>query len=194
MKNIFVLLLTTALFAFGACKKEGPAGPAGKDGENGNANITGKKFMTMASTWKYPGHYALDYGNNQVKLHFSKYITMEAPEITKDVIDNGLVLVYMIPKGVHNWMPLPLSFQAASPSDVVHNFAYEYRQGTLTVHYYWTANTTGKQVPDGLETTLMPFYNFRYVVASGVMMDKMKASGVNTQDPVAVEQILSRGL
>lgn len=192
MKNTIVLLLTTAFITLNACKKEGPAGPAGKDGKNGNANVTGKKIMTMASTWKYPGHYALDYGNNQVKLHFSKYITIEVPEITKDVIDNGFVLMYMIPKGVHNWMPLPLSFQAAAPSDVVHNFAYEYRQGTLTIHYYWTPNSTGKGVPDGLETTLMPFYNFRYVVASGVMSDKMKAAGVDTQDPVAVELALSR--
>lgn len=192
MKNTIALLSTAILISLCACKKEGPAGPAGQDGKDGNANVSAKKFTTMASSWKYPGHYALDYGNNQVKLHFSKYITMEAPEITKDVIDNGFVLVYMIPKGVHNWMPLPLSFQAASPSDVVHNFAYEYRQGTLTIHYYWTANTTGKLVPDGLETTLMPFYNFRYVVASGVEMSKMKAIGVDVNDPLAVERSLGR--
>lgn len=196
MKKIFALLFTSALaVTMFSCKKEGPAGPAGingtngVDGKDGNANVMSIKFTLTGAQWDYPGHYAIDYGNNQVALQFSRTHSKDIPEITKDVIDNGLVLVYMIPKGVHNYMPLPLTAYVPN-TDINHNFTYEFRQGNIRLHYYWTANSKGTVVPNTLETSLMPFYQFKVVIMTGPASSTLKKSGVNLKDPVAVEKVL----
>lgn len=171
MKNISAMLLAVILLTLGSCKKQGPPGPAGKDGadgKDGNANIKTRSFTLMGSQWDYPGHYVANYGNNQIALHFSRTHAVDMPEITKAVVDHGMVQVYMTPHNIHNWVPLPFTTHVKD-TDLNHHFTYEFRQGSVRLHYFWTANSKGTVVPNTLETYLMPFYKFRIVVAEGTV-------------------------
>jgi len=81
MKKITLLTLATFLFISltTGCTKEGPEGPAGKDG---NANVKSIEFTIYSHEWVYESQ-----GNF--------YLTAKLlPEIDQDVADNGAVLLY----------------------------------------------------------------------------------------------------
>jgi hypothetical protein len=82
MKKLQVLLGIALLgvFAFSGCTKEGPAGPAGTNGVNGNANVIGTNSV-FVSNWTLSG---------------TSYIaSITVPDITPDVVNYGLVEVYI---------------------------------------------------------------------------------------------------
>lgn len=67
---------------------QGPAGPAGQDGADGNANVTSVIINNVNLT----------AGQN----------TINVPELTRDIANNGLVQVY-IQGGEDVWLALPLT-------------------------------------------------------------------------------------
>ncbi len=90
--QIAALLLFFATFS--ACKKEGPAGPAGKDG---NANVKSQTFTVGSWNYSAPSYYAdISYG-----------------AITQDIINSGAVLVY-VSNGSGGYSQLPLTYYTSS--------------------------------------------------------------------------------
>ncbi len=85
-----------AMFAFACgllftnCKKEGPQGPTGKDGTNGNANVVSSSITS--SNWVYNAP--------------SWEINFTYGAVTQDIIDNGAVLVYMKVGTAYNQIPI----------------------------------------------------------------------------------------
>jgi len=101
MKTIkFLNYATFVLFlglAISSCEgPEGPAGPAGTDGTDGNANVISSDWF--AATWTVPST--------------SAAFTHTAPEITQDVLDTGVIMVYMKTSG--HVYALPISFMGDS--------------------------------------------------------------------------------
>jgi len=89
--TVFVLSLCFLIIVM-SC--EGPTGPAGADGIDGNANVKTETFRVYSHEWgsDYP-FYGVDKSSNI---------------LSKDIIDNGAALLYWeIGDGM--WMALPLS-------------------------------------------------------------------------------------
>lgn len=89
IKTITSLVLLVTMTIFSSCKKEGPAGPAGEDG---NANVVSSTITS--SSWAYTAP--------------SWAITFTYPAITQEIINSGAVLVYI--KVGNNYNQLPLTF------------------------------------------------------------------------------------
>jgi len=84
-----------SLATLNSCKK-GDTGPAGKDGVDGNANVTSLIVTISSSQWTF--------SNNEYDA------TISVPAITQSIITSGTVQVFCSPDGA-NWLALPFSFQ-----------------------------------------------------------------------------------
>ena len=98
-KKLLSRLLMASLLMFGtACKKNipGPAGEPGKNGANGNTNLSFSTVITMRSnSWE-----SRERGD-ETYWHSKLYI----PEITSLVLRNGDIKVYAMNGG--DWFALP---------------------------------------------------------------------------------------
>jgi hypothetical protein len=107
-----LLVVTTLL---GACKKkevEGPAGPAGADG---NANVKSATFSTVAADWTGDGVEGYS-------------ITLSTPIITADIVATGAVMCYMDISGTTYALPYSYLYNGFS-----RHMLYTYETGAITV-------------------------------------------------------------
>jgi hypothetical protein len=120
------LFLFAFLLSFSACTIEngpGPAGPAGPPGPAGNANVVSTEQIVL-NTWIY---------NNQQNWYAAN---INVPEITADVLNTGLVMVYQQLNGGANpvWIPLPDTYGNLTTN-------YDFYRGGLTVYRFNVDNT-----------------------------------------------------
>ena len=128
MKNVilttkFVLLALVMVFAFscaedGAVGPQGPAGQNGADGQDGTNGIDGQdgNANVLASDWFKPSSYTLSTGFGGINLLDHDEA---ATEITQDIIDTGVVLVYG--KLQYNTIIWPLNQVALMPITLTYN-------------------------------------------------------------------------
>jgi hypothetical protein len=114
MKTKFYMFAALiALVTFSGCKKEGPPGPAGEDG---NANV--QSSAITFSNW---------YWNNSAYYDCSDF-TWGA--ITNDIANTGGVFIYLS-NGAGGWVPLPRTvYPSTSYSQ---SQRYVYSTGAFTV-------------------------------------------------------------
>lgn len=144
------LLLFALILSFSACTIEnspgpagppgppgpaggpiGPQGPAGPQGATGNANVIGTEPIVL-NTWFY---------NSQQNWYASD---INVPEITNEVLNTGLVMVYQRLVSGPNaiWIPLPDTYNNVTTN-------YDFYQGGLTV-YSFNVNNTIPIAPTGM--------------------------------------------
>lgn len=119
--------LLAALVALPAC--EGPTGPQGDPGADGNANVTTISLDDADVTWTegdYLGRTANEY-------------TFNPPEVTQDVVDHGTVLGYFNLFG-ETWHPMPWTWENGDGSSRQHiTFTYDVEE--ITLYAYQTSGT-----------------------------------------------------
>jgi len=117
------LWAASMFLVFSACTgSDGPAGPPGVP------NMTSKKFNGVALTWT---------DKVIVSTNF-KVATLSIPEITQDVIDRGLVMVYAeLPGEGATWSALPYSYRAAGP---VYSYGFVIDPGTVELRFHRSDN------------------------------------------------------
>lgn len=82
------ILVAVSIITFSGCGKEGPMGPAGASGLDGNANVIASEWITPLSWSGQSGDWFFDVTNS---------------EITADVVEGGVVLAYMsVPGDLYN--------------------------------------------------------------------------------------------
>jgi hypothetical protein len=117
------LLLFIFLLSFTACTiNESPV--PGPQGPPGNANVISTEPIVL-NTWFY---------NSQFNWYAS---SINMPEITADVVNSGVVMVYrQLTTGQNpSWIPLPDTY-----ANVTTNF--DFSIGNLTVYSFRVNNTT----------------------------------------------------
>ncbi len=121
-KITLVMFLLIAL-TFNACKKpkDGEDGPQGLQGPAGNANVQGSQ--------PYSATFITSNGN----LY---YVNINAPLLTQDILDKGVVMVYT--GGVGDWWPLPLTA----------NITTTYFNIKLNLVTIYIRNTDGSTTPN----------------------------------------------
>ena len=103
-------LLSIAIFAtlFTSCLRvEGPRGPQGPPGQDGNANIWSITYLAEEGDW-------FDVGTPGEDEYFLA-LDLDVPEITQDIVDNGVVLVYYREDEQSAWIALPYTFISHNP-------------------------------------------------------------------------------
>ena len=117
--SISFLITTTALLWTG-CGKEGPQGPAGYDG---NANV-------ISSIWYKPSVWTYDNTSQEY------YFDVTNSEITKDIVENGVVLAYMSSSADHpanSVRPLPSYAMGCDWNFLIHTYgSIEFTSNALT--------------------------------------------------------------
>jgi hypothetical protein len=94
MKKLFSLTIILGLLVgLMSCTKEGPAGPAGKNGTDGNANVTTYLF-TDSATISWTGEY--------INLHYDSIFNLNDSTIRSSVI-----LVYYQSQQFQTWYAVP---------------------------------------------------------------------------------------
>lgn len=153
-----VILMAVTVLALGSCKKGdiGPEGPQGIQGEKGdkgdkgakgntgNANVKSRTFLPANITWR------------QTTLFSTNYVTasLSVPEITADIIANGMVMVYGGFFWGDPWSALPISYFESGRTV---NFSYGIKSGSVTLRMHYSSNA----VPTA------PGIQFRVVVVEG---------------------------
>lgn len=127
------LLSVMALFTAVACQgprgPEGPSGQDGRDGQDGNANVISINYFVGEENWYDVG----TPGEND----FFLAADLDVPEITQDIYDNGLVLVYYRANDDEPWIALPYTFISHEPSyveklDMIYNVSFVGLQSQAT--------------------------------------------------------------
>lgn len=150
IKSILAICTVTLLLA--SCAKDGetgPQGPAGQNGADGNANVSSQTIKVSSSDWVL-------YNNTLGGLDWvaQKYV----PQITSDIISNGMVMVYMrqtYSGGGYYYVALPFSWVINTNS--MRTYGFSISEGTLNIHVEDTDNSLG-----GLGT-----YYFKVVTVDG---------------------------
>jgi hypothetical protein len=90
------LLIGLSAFVWTSCVKEGPIGPQGPAGVDGNANV-------IASPWYTPNSW--NYDNATLEYYFD----VSNSAITSDIVENGAILAYAsLPNDVYPYAVRPL--------------------------------------------------------------------------------------
>ena len=126
------------LLMMNACKKEGPPGPAGADG---NANVISSNTVTL-NFWNT----VYDDGT---EFTYSSSLTWS--EITQDIRDRGLVIAYLKDNTTSAWYAMPYSY---SGDGYGYTFNYDFNVGTANIYFegYDNSGSPGASALSGLYT------------------------------------------
>ena len=149
-KSIISLLLIIAVVGLiSSCVKEGPRGPAGQNGVDGNANV-------LASPWLTPLAWQGDT--------FDWYFDVTSADITQDIIDYGAVLAYIkIPNDI-------LTNSVRSIPAYVDNAEWNFFIPQLSTIEF-TSNATARPGTTG--------YNFRFIIIPSNANVSLKSGTIN---------------
>lgn len=152
-KYSLIILCLLASLIFTSCKDgsdddPGPAGPKGDPGKDGNANVKAYTVDFTPDKWSF--------GNIQIMV----------ADITKEIVDNGDVKVYMKVPG-SGWMPMPHSeghypdgAVLFTPPDYISTYTYEYNLGEVRV---WKSDSNNPLFTPGPKNTR----SFKIVIIQG---------------------------
>ncbi len=127
--KIFVAGLMIIAATFSSCSKEGPVGPAGK---NGNANVVSSS--SVITNWNY---------NSSIESWVGVHTY---PAITQSILDKGAVLAYL--KDGNSYYQMPFTFY--DNPDYATSLKVETYLGGLSVH--WADSDLNEPIHPGNRT------------------------------------------
>lgn len=176
--------------------EQGPEGTPGEDGVDGNANVL-VKTITVTNQNYIDDYLSAKHSNNTLFFFPAKIANIEDPDITEDIVANGLVLAYIrVPIGLGfeptQWTNLPYSYRHVNQI-YTGNYSSAYSLNTFSLAFYFTRNMEGT-MPD-IQNWTVPDNSIKYVIISGSAMAQMSSSKVDIKNLEALEAyITSEGL
>lgn len=162
-RTAYVLLLCVTLATLGCAK--GDTGPTGPKGDPGTANVIYSEWYSPP-TWNAVTLYGVAW----------RTFTMGAPSLTQDVVDHGVVLVYMRFVGYN---PDVVQLPVVLP-DVGFSFSFRARADSVRAEYYSPSN------PTVYPNVAPPSNLVRYVLIPGGVVDgAMVAEGDTREQAIA---------
>ncbi|MGK7313243.1 MAG: hypothetical protein ACN0LA_13495 [Candidatus Longimicrobiales bacterium M2_2A_002] len=186
-----------ALIVCGVMACEGPTGPQGEQGpqgEAGNANVVADTLTLTNGDWISNSIFWLDTSPNSSTGFISRYVDLNIPAITEEILYAGEIRVYMENSPISapgSLTPLPVVFIV---SDYSRNYFYETSVGKIRLHYFHRPNYAGATLPNPADETI-PTRLYKWVVIEGTLASQMMAEGVDLDVQDDVSQFLSaRGI
>lgn len=164
MKKLLYLFVGSLLLT--SCAKDGEDG---KQGPAGNANVHSFDFSVTPGDWLTSG--------TAGSVDHAKYVELTVPEVTQDIIDNGMVVTYIELAGYYIQMPTSLP----ASSTVAVNFFTAFKTGIVEVDL----QLSNLQTPN----TASANYTFKVVVADGVA--RVTHPEVNWHDINQVKEVFN---
>ncbi len=187
-KNLIFLLMIG--FLLGACKKEkGPQGETGLKGETGSKGDKGDqgdKGSTGTANVIFSDWIAIP-STATVSLANRKNFGINAPGITQEVYERGIIYTYLKQDGYDRIFPLPYSVRVISNGEIVGSYLTSVLVGvgSLSLNQDWL--TPGPIHPSFANSTsvLGSYTHIRYVIIPGGV--HVNSSSVNFNDYESVK-------
>jgi len=124
-KLIFITLIAVSMFS-SSCRKD----------TGGNANMSTVDFTVNETRWSVPNN--VEFGQEG----YGYYVDLDFPELTENVIRNGMVTLYM--KRGDTWTSVPFNIFRQSVDFVNYQGGYFYsiQVGTFSIDYYESDHKT----------------------------------------------------
>jgi len=208
--SLVLAALVGLTFLVVGCSKTGPAGPAGPagpqgpqgaqgatgstgaQGPQGNANVFVDTFSLTNAQWAYNSQYYFEVSPGSYVEYFTRYHDITLPEVSRGILDSGLVLAYFNPNPIANtdqWAPLTYEFLDGS-ADFYYVMAYQTFLGEVEMEFFFQQINTSASIPN-LATYKIPTYKFKVVVISGSLAAQMKQQGVDVKNYGQVNHFLN---
>jgi hypothetical protein len=146
-KILFTLLLVT--FSFTAC--EGPPGPPGPSGTDGMGSYWKVIERTIKpNQWELVTEEKDGYPNDLGSYYFYEF---GMPELTDNIVNDGLVMVYYYNSNYTTWSPLPYIVPAydfdANGNEILYTESYSFDYTRESVGLYFDVSNfyTGDYKP-----------------------------------------------
>ena len=184
MRTLTALLLAALLLPAAGCEGErGPAGPAG------NANVVTGTISPTNEDWLWNSFYWFSTAEGSATGYATRYVDINVPGITPDIISAGAVLVSFQARELADpWTPLPMQFVDGS-AGFIYNVVYEVWEGTIRLHFFMMLNSSGASYPDLQNWSIAP-YTFKYTVIEGNLLEAMVAREIDVTDHAGVLEYL----
>lgn len=118
MKKILLLtLVAISVFAVSCSKDTG-----------GNADIRTVDFIVQSTEW-------VQYGTSG-QQGFGYAVDLDFPEITNNVIENGMVTLYMKRNDVWSSVPFNYFYQSSAGENYEGGYFYSMKPGVFSIDYY----------------------------------------------------------
>lgn len=165
--------------------------PLSLQGPEGNANVKTDVFTVPASAWASSSTgYMLETGSGGYTEYFMQGYVRNNNTITQDVLDNGMVLIYMTPSPANNpnqWAPLPYSFPSFG-TQYYTNFVYITAPGQVTLGFFFSKIDPAATLPAILSYVQTEDYKFKIVTVTGETGTFMMNNHINLKDYDAVSR------
>ncbi len=179
MKKLFLLLLTTVtVLSFSQCSKDsdGEAGPKGEQGEQGPKGDKGDKGDKGTANVIYSDWITVKKADwARYMLSQGLYHDIDAPKLTNDILNKGVVLVYMNRSGVK---ALPYAYQLHSGGGRI-IYEFEISKGKIKLFHY-DDDGSNQKTPTSHDA------KFRYVLIPGGVKARRSAPLPDFNDYEAV--------
>lgn len=145
-KTGYLVLLSLFVIGLAGCIK-GDMGPQGEKGDNGangatgatgaqgpagNANVSSETFNVSSGDWNS------SYSINGSTYYYTLSVALNAPIVTSDIVNSGVVEVFMLSGSSGNWLELPWIYRDFGPTEI-YNFSYN--TGTVNILDYISDGT-----------------------------------------------------
>lgn len=135
-KAIISVLFLAVIFISG-CKKEGPPGPAGTNGTDGNANVT-SLVLNTGGGWSWDG------------ANYWRVATWTGlSNLSTEVVNSGAVMLYY--KSGSDYLAMPFALNITSTIQLHGNFDYTYN----VLRVYWELSDLADPNPGYTEFKLI---------------------------------------
>ena len=163
--HIFFVALTAVFLSSCFRGPQGPIGPQGQDGLNGRDGLDGNANVISINYAADPSHW-YDVGTPGEDDYFMA-LDLDVPEITQDIVDNGLVLVYYRADTQDPWTALPYTIVSHNP-DYIEKLDFIYDLGFVGMQSQ--ASDRNATAYEGI---------FRVIVATAIPVGKMEVDYSN---------------
>jgi len=163
--------------AIGVAGRKGEQGEPGEDGSNGqdgadgNANVITETMVLTNDDWLWGGQWNSFQNGQVILISTTRYVDLNVPELTKDIEDNGMVLLFVKPSANSSWQPMPYRNELGDFSE---NILYETSSKKIRIHFTWLGS--GRPPSNVLESLVLVDYPIKYVLVEGADIENNNLS------------------
>jgi hypothetical protein len=158
---------TAAYMLYGPKTAAGWGTPIAVQGPSTNTDVKTDVFSVSNTDWLWNSQYMYETAPGTFTEYFTRYYVRVNNTVTQNVLNNGMVLVYMQPSPADNpyqWAPLPYQFDLGF--GYTYNYVYVTAIGQVTLMFYFIPTDSTATLPT-LSTYVEDTREYKIVTVTG---------------------------